>query len=409
MIEIKDKKDCCGCWACADICAKKAITMTEDFEGFRYPVVDEDLCVECGLCEKACPVLNVHKDEPKEQYSYLLQHKDAEILKDSTSGGAFTALGQWVISHGGVVFGAAFTDDWTVQHTMVDTVDGLGRFRNSKYVQSQIGNSYIECKKQLIGGGGKIVLFSGTPCQIEGLKRYLRKDYDNLITVDVVCRAVPSPKLLRKYIEFRKDNTSSEIEEVRFRDKFYGYQYSSFTFAHKDANEDYHRGVESDPYLRAFFSNTSVRPSCYDCNFKKRYRVSDLTIWDCFAPDSFGVNSLAHDFGKGVTRVLVHSQKGLDAIQSIRDYAATAEIDTELAVKGVREMVECVPMNVRRADFFRDLDNIGFEKTVKKYFPYTLRKRAERIIRVGTFRLGIYYAMKKVFKIFYKNKNNQKS
>lgn len=152
MITIKDKKNCCGCWACADACAHKAITMTEDFEGFRYPVVDEDKCVDCGLCDKVCPIINVEAEQPKAQRGYLLQHRDIDVLRDSTSGGAFTALGQWVISQGGVVFGAAFTDGWQVRHVMVDTEDGLSRFRNSKYVQSQIGDVYKECKKILSGG-----------------------------------------------------------------------------------------------------------------------------------------------------------------------------------------------------------------------------------------------------------------
>lgn len=239
--------------------------------------------------------------------------------------------------------------------------------------------------------------------------RYLRKDYDNLLTVDVVCRAVPSPKLLRKYIEYHVGNTQSPLERVRFRDKYYGYQYSSFTFGHQNKTENYHRGVESNPYLRAFFSNTSVRPSCYACRFKKRYRMSDLTIWDCFSPDTYGVKALAHDFSLGVTKVLVYSERGTEAMDAIRKYAAIEEIVPETVIRGAREMTECVPQNTRRADFFRDLDNLPFGDVAQKYYPLTLRKRMERIIRVTLFKWGIYYRAKQVFKIFYKNKNNQKS
>lgn len=413
MITIKDKKDCCGCWACENVCPKHCIGMKEDFEGFRYPVVDEDMCIDCGLCEKVCPIMNVEEETPFVQKAYLLQHKDKQVLMESTSGGAFTALGEWVISQGGVVFGAAFTDGFVVKHVMVDKVEDLKRFRNSKYVQSLISDSYSKCKEMLHTHRererGGAVLFSGTPCQIEGLLRFLHKPYPNLLLVDVVCRAVPSPLLLRKYVDYRKCNSTSDIRNIWFRDKYYGYQYSSLTFAHKDSGEDYHRGVESDPYLRAFFSNTSVRPSCYDCRFKKRYRVSDLTIWDCFQPDSFGVDRLEHDFSYGVTRVLVHTEKGADAIRHISKYAAVEQIEAEKAVRGVREMMECVPMNVRRADFFRDLDSIGFERTINKFFPVTIRVRAERLIRVSFFKLGIYYAAKKLFKVFYKNRKNQKS
>lgn len=408
MITVKDKKDCCGCWACENVCPKKCIEMKEDFEGFRYPVVDEEACIDCGLCERVCPILQLGEEKPFLQTAYLLQHKDKGVLRESTSGGAFTALGEWVISQGGVVFGAAFTDGFVVKHVMVDKVEDLRRFRNSKYVQSLVGDSYRKCE-EMLRGGVVCVLFSGTPCQIEGLLRYLRKPYENLLLVDVVCRAVPSPLLLKRYIDFRKKSTTSAIQNIKFRDKHYGYQYSSFTFAHKDEKENYYRGVESDPYLRAFFSNMSVRPSCYDCRFKKRYRVSDLTIWDCFQPDSFGVDRLEYDFSYGVTRVLVHSDKGREAMENIRQYASIKKIDTEKAVKGVREMVECVPMNDRRTDFFRDLDCIGFERTISKYFPVTIKVRTERLIRVCFFKLGIYYAAKRLFKVFYKNRKNQKS
>ena len=151
MIAIKDKKDCCGCWACENACPKHCIEMKEDFEGFRYPVVDEEACIDCGLCEKVCPILNVEKEKPFAQTAFLLQHKDKQVLTESTSGGAFTALGEWVISQGGVVFGAAFTDGFVVKHVMVDKVEDLRRFRNSKYVQSQIGDSYSICKEKLRG------------------------------------------------------------------------------------------------------------------------------------------------------------------------------------------------------------------------------------------------------------------
>ena len=151
MIEIQDKKDCCGCWACENACPKHCISMVEDEEGFRYPQMDMDTCIDCHLCEKLCPILNVEEEKPFAQTAFLLQHKDKQVLTESTSGGAFTALGEWVISQGGVVFGAAFTDDFEVRHVMVDKVEELKKFRNSKYVQSQIGDSYLKCKEMLRG------------------------------------------------------------------------------------------------------------------------------------------------------------------------------------------------------------------------------------------------------------------
>lgn len=408
MITIKDPKDCCGCWACENVCTQRCISMNEDREGFLYPVIDKNDCIDCGLCEKVCPVMNVEHEKYFEQNAYLVQHKDEMVLRESTSGGVFTALGEWIISKGGVVFGAAFTDGFVVRHVMVDNVEGLSIFRNSKYVQSQIGDSYLKCR-ELLQDEDRLVLFSGTPCQVEGLLQFIRKPYPNLFLVDVVCRAVPSPLLLKKYIDFRQSISCSKINNIKFRDKYYGYQYSSFTFNHDNPQEDYHRGVESDPYLRAFFSNTSVRPSCYSCKFKKRYRVSDLTIWDCFQPDKFGINEFEYDFSYGVTRVLVHTGKGLDALNNIKKYAVIKQINVEKAVEGVREMVECIPMNARRADFFRELDSIGFERAINNFFPVTIRVKVERLIRVSFFKLGIYYAAKKIFKMFYKNTKNQKS
>ncbi len=159
MISIKDKKDCCGCWACANACFKQCIEMREDDEGFMYPNVDKDVCVDCGLCEKVCPVLNASDtDEPHTQYGYLLQHKDERIRRESTSGGAFTALASWVIKQGGVVFGAGYKKGtFIVEHQAVTRIEDLAIFRNSKYVQSRVGESYREVRKMLRGGGNRVV------------------------------------------------------------------------------------------------------------------------------------------------------------------------------------------------------------------------------------------------------------
>ena len=192
MIEIKDPKDCCGCWACENACPRQCISMEEDCEGFRYPHINQTSCIDCHLCEKVCPILNKVEEPIKNQKAFVVQNKDEEVLKESTSGGAFSAIANYVISKNGIVFGAAFDNNETVRHQYVDNYEDLKLFRNSKYVQSLIGNTYKEAKRFL--DKGKLVLFSGTPCQLEGLFFFLRnKQYENLITIDVVCRAVPSP------------------------------------------------------------------------------------------------------------------------------------------------------------------------------------------------------------------------
>lgn len=176
MIEIEDKSKCCGCWACENACPKNCITMVEDEEGFRYPHIDKDVCIDCGMCEKVCPLKQPKMDDATPD-SYVVQQKDKEILRSSTSGGFFSAIAKWAIDQGGVVFGAAFDEDMELRHSYSETLEGCAKFRGSKYVQSLIGDSYKNAKNFL--AQGRVVVFSGTPCQISGLYHYLRgKKYD---------------------------------------------------------------------------------------------------------------------------------------------------------------------------------------------------------------------------------------
>lgn len=197
MIELKDKKNCCGCASCVQRCPKHCISLIEDEEGFLYPKVDLETCIDCGLCEKVCPVLN--KDEKREPLAvYAANNKDEEIRKSSSSGGIFTLLAENIISRGGVVFGARFNEKWEVVHDFVEKTEDLTLFRGSKYVQSKIGDTYY--KASLFLKEGRQVLFSGTPCQIAGLRKYLRKDYDNLLTIDFICHGAPSPGVFRTFL-----------------------------------------------------------------------------------------------------------------------------------------------------------------------------------------------------------------
>ena len=190
MISIKDKIDCCGCSACVQTCPKQCIRLEEDNEGFLYPSVNKSLCVECGQCDNVCPMLHGH--EPQEPVGvYAATNPDEGIRMQSSSGGIFSLIAENIIRQGGVVFGAAFNEDWEVTHCFAETVDGIARFRGSKYVQSRTGTTYAEAERFL--KAGRKVLYSGTPCQIAGLKSFLRKEYGNLLTVDCVCHGVPSP------------------------------------------------------------------------------------------------------------------------------------------------------------------------------------------------------------------------
>lgn len=388
MIEIKDKKDCCGCWACSNICPVKCITINEDEEGFRYPIVEKDKCINCHLCEKVCPIINVKPEVKKPQKGYVLQNKDDKVLAESTSGGAFTAIATYIINNGGVVFGAALNENNEARHIYVESVNKLWRFRNSKYVQSQIGETFSQAKKFL--KEGRLVCFSGTPCQMEGLMQFLRKPYDNLIAVDVVCRAVPSPKVLRKYLEWKQDSYGKPLEHLKFRNKqFYGYKYSNMSFSSKKGV--YHEGIDTDPWLRSFFSGINVRPSCFACRFKKRYRVTDLTLWDCFEPSKFCKEM---DNDKGVTRVIAHSEKGMNVMSAIGEYAFIKEIAPDKLLASVKEFVEPATENPRRAAFFKDLDSLAPGVLFNKYFPVTAKTKFEKNIRLLMLRLGLYKQLK---------------
>lgn len=215
-----------------------------------------------------------------------------------------------------------------------------------------------------------------------------------MITVDVVCRAVPSPLIFRKYVEFQEQVLTAKIKTVRFRDKYYGYKYSTMNVITDRNHGNYHQGVESDPWLRTFFSNICDRPSCHSCHFRKQYRVSDFTIWDCFHVGRF---SKELDNDKGATRVLVHTDKGREIFQYIKEDFSYIEVSPEKAVAGVKEMQESVKADERRQAFFEDANRISGEELFQKYFPLTFRAKAEHCIRLVCYRLGIYSVAKKLY------------
>ena len=392
MIEITDKSQCCGCTACASICPKKAIVMKQDEEGFMYPIVDKAKCINCGLCDKVCLVKN-QKEDKFEQDAYLVNNKDEKIRGNSTSGGAFSPIAEYVLERSGVVFGAAFDNNFKVVHTYVESKEELAKFRGSKYVQSYLGDTFLKVKEFL--NNDRMVCFSGTPCQIEGLKNFLQKNYDNLITVDVMCHAAPSPLVWDKYLKYQRAKLQgNKIEKVLFRDKSkYGYKYPTMTI--KTDKETYARGVESDPYLRAFFGDLSDRPSCYDCKVKKQHHVSDFTIWDCFTPESFNKDL---DDDKGTSRILVNTDKGRQVFENIKDNFKYTKVETDALVRNVKEMLHSVEMNPSRKEFYKELNELEEKEFFKKWFPDSIRVKLERAARTTMAKTGIYKSVKNVAK-----------
>ena len=393
MIQIKDKSLCSGCTACKSICPKNCISMCEDKEGFLYPKVDISVCINCCLCEKVCPIINqIEEKLESTQKGFIVSHTDDNIRKESTSGGAFTAIAEWVLNKQGVVFGAAFDEDLVVRHQYVENKEELSKFRNSKYVQSEMGDSLVLVKRFL--EQERWVCFSGTPCQIEGCYTFLNRAYERLVLVDVMCRAVPSPKVLRMYLKNQADKYG-RIEKCFFRDKsIYGYKYSQLVLKNGRGDVLYHNGIDTDKWLRIFFSGIANRPSCYHCKFRKRYRVSDFTLWDCFEPGKY---SKELDDNKGATRVLVHSVKGLNILASIKKMRMV-EIDPNILIGSFKQVSSSIPLNNKRERFLDDLDLFDFRYVAKKYFPNTLSVFIERSLRKIACKWGIYKIVRSVFK-----------
>lgn len=317
MINITDKHKCCGCTACVSACPKSCISMSADREGFLYPVVDSVRCIDCALCEKVCPVLHPVNNET-EPLVYAAINNDEAVRVQSSSGGIFTLIAEHVLERGGVVFGACFDSDWNVIHDYTETKEELARFRGSKYVQSNVGNSFTQVKTFL--DSGREVLFSGTPCQVAGLKNYLRKSYSNLLTVDLVCHGVPSPEVWRKYLQETickaygiKNNKAAVnpgdyISDISFRVKDKGWKKYNVKIIFRDGKMEMMPFFEN-PYMNVFLSDLSLRPSCYVCPAKLHNVQSDITL-----ADFWGVNRINPDIDddKGCGLILIHCKEKLD-------------------------------------------------------------------------------------------------
>lgn len=382
MIEIIEKNRCCGCAACANICPKNCIEMTADEEGFQYPKVDLARCINCEKCINTCPLIGNYDLKKVEPKFYIVQAKDDEIRAESTSGGAFTPLANVVLSKGGIIFGDAFRDhkSFYVEHCSASEKSELAKFRGSKYVQSDMNTCMKRCRELL--NEGKYVLFSGTPCQIAGLKKFLNKDYSNLYTVDVVCRAVPSPKVFTKYVELQKKKYVNGIENIRFRDKTYGYNYSTMAVYPRDGKAC-HRGIESDLYLRAFFSGVCNRPSCSVCKFRDLH-LSDLTIWDCFNVKDINPSM---DDNRGTSRIKVNTQKGQNLLQLSWDQFNGREFKPN---KGKKERAYSEKIDIDRKQFFNDIEEMESDAFFKKYFPETPKVKILERGRLFCYKVGIY-------------------
>lgn len=323
---LADKKLCSGCGACSAICPLDCINMARNEQGFLYPQIDTSKCVGCRKCELACPVLHRRSNNPIIA-SYAAHCKDESIRRESSSGGIFTLLATRIIQQGGIVFGACFDNTWTVIHGSSETVEDLQKFRGSKYVQSDLRNSFQLVRVLL--DAGRMVLFSGTPCQIGGLLSFLEKRYDNLFCLDFICHGVPSPYVWKKYLQEQVQKYRSPIKDISFRDKTTGWTQFSMRINFK-SGKAYSEPHSHDTYLKCFLSNLSLRQSCFHCVFKNVNARSDITL-----ADFWGIQDIYPelDDDAGTSLVLVRTKKARFLFESIFDKIEASLVDFENALQ----------------------------------------------------------------------------
>ncbi|MBQ8971728.1 MAG: Coenzyme F420 hydrogenase/dehydrogenase, beta subunit C-terminal domain [Clostridia bacterium] len=374
-MEICDVKQCTGCGVCASVCPFKCISMKENFEGFYYPEVDESRCAKCGKCVRTCP--NHCAMEQNAASFYMGWHKSLEVLRKSSSGGAFTALAEWILEKGGVVFGAAFDrESRRIRHTEIQTKNDLDTIRLSKYYQGYVGQCYEQCKQALKTGP---VLFSGTACQIAGLYTYLGKQYEQLYTVDVLCHGVASKKVVDAYIRSKEKRYSKKIVDYRFRvkpedsDWFQG----GGTRMRLDFADGTHvvENKKYDTFFVGFNQYLFVRNSCYQCLYTGTNRVADFTLADYWGvPDSeIGEREKRY----GVSLILANSAKAKLVVKKMNETMEIRSIDPEKAINGNQALRSPSSPNPYREDFFRRLSGYNYDRLIfRYYYPYFIKQRA---------------------------------
>ncbi|NGU73150.1 4Fe-4S dicluster domain-containing protein [Clostridium perfringens] len=384
MIEVRDKKDCCGCAACKQICPKKCIEMKYDEEGFEYPVVNILSCIDCGLCESVCPIKSFDKKSESVE-SYVAYSKDLKTRVKSSSGAIFSLCAEYVLKNNGIVFGAIFDSEFMVHHVYIDSIENLKYLQGSKYLQSRIENTYQETERFL--KEGKEVLYSGTACQIAGLKKYLKKEYSNLYTIDVLCHGVPSPKVWKKYLDEEVKKSNNNISKVFFRNKTTGWKQYSVYFEYTDGTQIMESNIKND-YMRLFLKDICLRPSCYDCKFKSLDRPSDITLGD-----SWGIENIMPemDDDKGTSVILIHSKNGKKMFEKINKNMIFKSGDVDSILPPNADSRKSVAVHPKRDLFFEKLNKGESIKELVKLIEYSPKQKINNFFR------RIYFKIRSIF------------
>lgn len=374
MPELASKSQCTGCTACVSICPRQCICMDVDVEGFVYPTIENDsVCISCGICERVCPVLNKKEYSESLTKAYAAFSKNDLLRMESSSGGIFSELSKVVLQSGGIIYGASYNKNYIVEHISIDSIEMLEKLRGAKYSQSNLGESFQTIKNQL--NSGKKILFSGTPCQVAGLKAFLDHDYDNLICIDFVCHGVPSPMVWKEYVKYRArtDDDSTGLKRINLRNKESGWSKYTYSveFTYSD-NKRYLYNNQDDPFMRFFINDYILRNSCSDCHFKGYDRVSDITlgdfwgIWD-IAPEM--------DDNKGTSLVLTHSKKGEQLFKAVFKNIKFKQVTLEQASRLNQSLLQSSVQHVDRDLVLNKIAVEGFQSAV----PFFKVKQSEKI------------------------------
>ena len=369
-------EDCTGCTACASVCPVNAITMQPDHEGFLRPVVG-DACILCRKCEQTCPILHPPVPGPAPASAHAVWNNDEAERVASSSGGFFSLLARHVLDQGGAVFGSVLDETMAARHVCARSEEGLAAMRGSKYVQSDLGDSFAQARELL--EAGTPVLFSGVPCQVDGLKRYLGKDYPNLLTCDLVCHGVPSPAVFRAYLDSLEAEHGSRVVSVRFKDKSHGWSHPWFTAEFADGTvytEDFNR----TGYGRGFGMQLFLRPACARCRYTSTSRPADFTLADYWGLDEKLALPVERD--KGVSMVLVNSARGQQVFDALSGRFGQVERPLAEAVAGNPRLASPLKANPRRSAFFSAFSALPFDQVEKRFLalPSLPYRAAARVL-----------------------------
>lgn len=385
------KDNCCGCTACMCVCPKNAIMMVADNKGFYYPKIDSEKCVNCGLCRRVC---QFGEKEISEKYNevrcFALKHKDFSVIKASRSAGAFTAFSDYILSNGGVVYGVVLNSDFSVNHQRAVTIEQRNRFRESKYVQSNLEGVFNSVASDL--SANKIVMFSGTGCQCDGLRSFLqtkRLDTHNLLIVDIVCHGVPSPKMFVEYIKWNEQKNKSVVTDFKFRDK------DKYTWGEGIEKLTFSDGkIKYQDYFTEFIFSNFIRECCYNCKYTTPYRNSDITLADFWGSEKKCPEYT--DYKNGCSLVMIHSEKAMILFNKIQNSVSFKNVGVEDCMQ---PRLETPRKKNSNADFYwEEYCNKGFDYVMKKYATNSLSMS----VRIKTF-------IERIIKFPYKILRNKKN